>query len=595
MFYFLMLIGFFIRLLLIPFSGFKADIAFWKGWGLAVADKGILWLAENTNYNYPPGFAYVLFLINKIYKLFADPYNIESYWSDGNLLYLFLFKIIFIAADIGIVYLLIKISKLITQKKKNNQKISKWVLFLPLFYFLNPASFFDGAHWGQVDQFGLLLFLLVIFFLIKEKITEASVIFSLSYMMKFQNIIFIPLFYLFVWKKYSLAKMIDSLKWSALTLLIINLPFLISKRADLLIKLLTINNNYFPFYSLYAFNFWWILSGLDGMKIYDTNLIFGITTARNFSVMLFSFFYALVVLLIIKSKKENLMKNFLLSATALVFFFFHLLTQSHERYLYHVLGLLPLLFLFYLQDDKYKDRRLFIFYWLVSAVFFLNLYLTMFFNYPDQVLWFFDQQQTRLFTLYLSYLNIGLFGYFLVKFFLPEIIDEKIYLTGLIIIFFTGLIYKNLDYILKKPIYLTSIPPYSFSQDYMTPTYNKNLNSFLNPFNFGRISSNYYFYKQAIASHTNSAIIYNLGGKFSRFKSDFGIETEADANAEAFFIVEADGRQIFRSEKKGHFDKPSTVDLKIDNVKQLVLKIQRVGSSNYGHHADWLNPVLISY
>ena len=86
MYFLLLSLGLVVRLLLIPVSGFKADIAFWKGWGLAVTDKGIIWLVNNTNYNYPPGFAYILELIGKVYKLFADPYNIGQYWMDNNLL-----------------------------------------------------------------------------------------------------------------------------------------------------------------------------------------------------------------------------------------------------------------------------------------------------------------------------------------------------------------------------------------------------------------------------------------------------------------------------------------------------------------------------
>src|SRR3989338_11172320 len=93
MFYILIALGFILRIILIPVPGFKADMAFWKGWGLAVADKGVLWLVKNTNYNYPPGFAYVLTLINKIYSFFLDPYNTNQYFSDTNLLYLFLIKI----------------------------------------------------------------------------------------------------------------------------------------------------------------------------------------------------------------------------------------------------------------------------------------------------------------------------------------------------------------------------------------------------------------------------------------------------------------------------------------------------------------------
>ena len=212
MYFLLLFLGFVIRLLLIPVPGFKADIAFWKGWGLAVADKGIIWLVNNTNYNYPPGFAYILDLINKIYKLFADPYNVSQYWMDNNFLYLFLFKIIIIVSDIGIVYLIIKIS----QKLK-----MKWGWLLAVIYFLNPAVIFDGVIWGQVDQFGLFLFLAAIYFFIDEKPILASIIFTIAWLMKFQNIIFIPIFYLFIYRKYSFNDLIKSLSVSLLTFAII--------------------------------------------------------------------------------------------------------------------------------------------------------------------------------------------------------------------------------------------------------------------------------------------------------------------------------------------------------------------------------------
>src|SRR3989338_2305019 len=113
MFYIFLGFGLLIRLLLIPIPGFKADVAFWKGWGLAVADKGILWLVNNTNYNYPPGFAYVLWLINKVYALFKNPYNINEYWADNNVFYLLLINIITIAGVLLVVCLIIKIGRVI--------------------------------------------------------------------------------------------------------------------------------------------------------------------------------------------------------------------------------------------------------------------------------------------------------------------------------------------------------------------------------------------------------------------------------------------------------------------------------------------------
>lgn len=585
MFYLLIAVGLILRLLMIPFPGFKADMAFWKGWGLAMADKGPIWLAGYTNYNYPPGFAYILGAVNKLYAFFANPYDVTSYWAENNLLYLFMFKIIFVVCDLLVVLMIIKIGKLILKK-------DGFIIYvLALIYFLNPASIFDGAHWGQVDQFGLLLYLLVIYYLIKDRVELASVIFATATMMKMQNIIFIPLFYLFIWKKYSFGKLISSLKWTIVTLIVINAPYLIFKRADLLVKLMTINNNYFPFYSLYAFNAWWIASGLDGMKLTDTNLIFGTTTARSFSVLLFAMSYVLALFLVVRSKKESLIKNFILASAMVVFSFFHLLTQSHERYVYHLMGLLPLLILY---EKKYRSNI--IFYVLFSLTFFINIYLTMFYNYPDQIIWFWGREETRTLTLFLSISQIGIFIWFFVRFFWREIKKDKNHITVIIVITVITvitLIAKNLNFILRKPIFLTSIPPLSFSQEFSTPTYNHNLNSQGNLFAFGRVSSNYYFYKEAIASHADSEIIYNLNRQFSKFKTDYGVETEGAAITEAYFIIEGDDVELFKSEKKGRYDSPSSVEVDIKNVQRLVLKIKKIGETNYGHHADWLNPVLI--
>lgn len=586
MFYILFISGLLIRLLLIPLPGFKADMAFWKGWGLAIADRGIIWTTENTNYNYPPGFASILFLVNKVYGLLESPYDVNSYWQDSNLLYLFLLKIITIAADVAVVFLILKIAK----KLQSNLGPT-----IAIIYFLNPASIYDGAVWGQVDQIGLLLFLITFYFLLSERIILASIIFVISFMMKFQNIIFIPLFYLYILKKYSWSKLIDCLKYGLLTFIIINASFFIHKRVDLLLKLLLINNNYFPFYSLNAFNVWWILSGLDGMKLNDTNLLFGVTTARSFSVAIFAFFYSLVFLSILKSDKEKLLKNFILGSAVLVFAFFHVLTQSHERYLFPLVGLLPLLMMMIYKTNKSDRTNRWFFYLLFSLAFFLNVYLTMFFNYPEQTFWPFNDTTTKNITWWLSVFQILIFIYFFVKYFLGEMGDKsyKNYIGAITFILILILAGKNLNYWLGQPVSLTSIPPLNFIQEYSVPSYNKNLNAINSPFSFGRLSSNYYFYDRGIASHANSAIVYNLNQKFSKFKTDYGIDTEGTANAEVYFIIEGDGRELFRSGKKGRFDNPSTVEVDVTQVDQLVLKIERIGESNYGHHADWLGPVLM--
>src|SRR3990172_6734962 len=72
-------IGLILRILAIPAQGFEADIAFWKSWGLAPYDLGIVKAREITNNNYPAPFSYFLWFITWVYSFAADPHNFYEY------------------------------------------------------------------------------------------------------------------------------------------------------------------------------------------------------------------------------------------------------------------------------------------------------------------------------------------------------------------------------------------------------------------------------------------------------------------------------------------------------------------------------------
>ena len=581
MYFLLLFLGFVTRLFLVPIPGFKADIAFWKGWGLAVADRGIIWLVNNTNYNYPPGFAYILDFIGKTYKLFADPYNIDQYWMDNNLLYLFLFKILIILSDIGIVFLIIKISKKLKME---------WGWLLASIFFLNPAVLFDGVIWGQVDQFGLFLFLWAIYFFIDEKPKLASIIFTIAWLMKWQNILFIPIFYLFIYKKYSFSDLIKSFAVSLGTFAIIIFPFWFYREMASLLNLFTVNSNWFPWYSLNAFNGWWIASGLNGMKISDKTLVLGIINAKQFGLLLFSLFYFIASLNIFLAKKEESLKQFVLSSALVILSFFHLLTQSHERYLFHLLGFVIIFYFFKIEKKLTHTIGLLS---IVSLGIFLNMYVSMAFNYPDQVYWPFSTETTRSLTLYISMFQIVTFIYIFVRYFSSFIRKNYLWVVAASVVFMGFLITKNYSYFLGKPISLTKITPVGIQQDYLKPMINMTVESARGVKYWNRLSNNYYFYNQGIGAHANSEISYGLGKRFSKLITDFGIDTEAGDQNKAVFIIQGDGRELYRSKPKGKYDLPESISVSIYGIDKLSLIVQKTGESNNGLHADWLNPVLI--
>src|SRR3989339_574333 len=581
MYFLLLLFGFVVRLLLIPVPGFKADMAFWKGWGLAVADKGIIWLVNNTNYNYPPGFAYILDLIGKIYKLFADPYDVNQYWMDTNLLYLFLFKLLIIASDIGIVFLIIKISEKLRMK---------WGWLLGVMFFLNPAVIFDGVIWGQVDQFGLFLFLGAIYFFIDEKPLLASVIFTMAWLMKWQNILFIPIFYLFIYRRYSFDVLIRSVAVSLVTFVIVTFPFWINREMASLFNLFTVNSNWFPWYSLNAFNGWWIASGLNGMGISDKTLVLGTINAKQLGLLLFCLFYFIASLNIFLAKKEEALKQFVLSSALVVLSFFHLLTQSHERYLFHLLGFVIMFYFFKIEKKLMNVLSLLS---VVTFGIFLNMYVGMAFNYPDQVYWPFSTEIARSFTLFISILQIIVFIYIFVRYFSLFIKKNYLWMVGALTIFFGILLLSNFSYVLHRPISLTKITPVETQQDYLRPMINMTVESARGVKYWNRLSNNYYFYNQGIGAHANSVISYGLGNRFSKLTTDFGIDTEAGDQNKAVFIIQGDGRELYKSKPKGKYDLPESISISVRNVNKLILMIEAEGTSVNGLHADWLNPVLI--
>ena len=581
MYFLLLFFGLLVRFLLVPIPGFKADIAFWKGWGLAVADRGIIWLVNNTNYNYPPGFAYILDLIGKIYKLFADPYNISQYWMDNNFLYLLLFKLLIIASDIGIVFLIIRISEKLKMK---------WGWLLAVLFFLNPAVIFDGVIWGQVDQFGLFLFLAAIYFFVDEKPNLASLIFTVAWLMKWQNIIFLPIFYLFVYRKYSFNDLIKTLSVSLVTFAIITFPFWFQKEMAGLFNLFTVNSNWFPWYSLNAFNGWWIASGLNGMGTSDKTLVLGIINAKQFGLLLFCLFYFIASLNIFLAKKEDALKQFILSSALVVLSFFHLLTQSHERYLFHLLGFVIIFYFFKIEKKLSHVIGLLS---LVTLGIFFNLYISMAFNYPDQVYWQFSAGATRSFTLFLSIFQIGIFIYFIIRYFSAFIKKNCLWIVAALAVFVGALLAVNLNYILRRPISLTKITPSESQQDYLRPMINMTVESARGVKYWNRLSNNYYFYNLGIGAHANSVISYNLGRRFAKFITDFGIDTEGGDKNKAIFIIQGDGRELYKSKPKGKYDYPEPVSISIRGVNKLILVIKAEGANNNGLHADWLNPILL--
>jgi Gpi18-like mannosyltransferase len=598
----------FIRLLLIPNPGFEADVAFWKSWGLAVLDLGIVKGLAVTNFNYPTPFGYFLALMPALYRLFADPHNFNQYWQNTNLPFLIVSKMPAIIADFGIAGLFLWIGK--HAKKIGFPELPlSFYSVLALIFLLNPVSWMDSAWWGQVDSLGVVIFLLALLALLRRHPFLAGVIYMVAMLTKLQNMIYGPLFFLFIWQFTGPAGLARAAAGALTGFAGLNIEFILSGSMSKVIESLTGNYDYFPWVSLNAFNLWWIVSGGRGMQISDKLLSVGLANAKTVGLYLFSAGYLLAALVLkpfafLGNKQEDGPMSIYRFLTALIianasFFLFQ--TESHDRYAFPLIVFVLLWGVFWirmrltkkesLQVFTTKPFRVFsIFYLLFTVLYFYNLHTALVFNYPHNGFPVLSSLIQPNLTISVSLLLISLFFVFLAVARHGTSIWTFLVPPALVILLLAA---KNIPLITHAPVSLTALTPFTYTQDYGSREVNMPVNAFLGFDKWGSLSVQYAFYRHGIGTHANSTQVFDIGRHFSKFSFDYGVDTEAGPRGTVVFEVYGDDKKLFASGSIGRYDLPRHADVDITGVTTLKLVVTDAGNGITDDHADWLNPKLI--
>jgi hypothetical protein len=101
-------------------------------------------------------------------------------------------------------------------------------------------------------------------------------------------------------------------------------------------------------------------------------------------------------------------------------------------------------------------------------------------------------------------------------------------------------------------------------------------------------------YAKGIGTHASSTIIYQLGGAYSTFQSDIGIDAEEDVKGTGHveFVVIGDGKTLYDSGVIVN-DNVKTVTVDVSGVKTLTLQaLPGVSGSIDYDHADWAGATL---
>lgn len=99
-------------------------------------------------------------------------------------------------------------------------------------------------------------------------------------------------------------------------------------------------------------------------------------------------------------------------------------------------------------------------------------------------------------------------------------------------------------------------------------------------------------YKKGLGVHSTSRLIYNLGGLFSNFSTDMGIDDEVGNRGSVIFQIWADGSLLFDSGTMTGASDTKSASVDVRGKSQLWLVVNDAGDGITNDHADWANARL---
>jgi hypothetical protein len=101
-------------------------------------------------------------------------------------------------------------------------------------------------------------------------------------------------------------------------------------------------------------------------------------------------------------------------------------------------------------------------------------------------------------------------------------------------------------------------------------------------------------YLKGLATAGNSEITYDLNGKYDIFRSDIGVDAQANNKGSVKFQVWADGKLIYDSTVMYGSDPSKRISLNVQSVKELKLVTTNAGDGGNSDLADWARARLLT-
>jgi Gpi18-like mannosyltransferase len=359
-----LLFRFLIAYVLLPGSGFQSDLSSFTAWSLRLAEQGPGEFYATAGFaDYPPGYLYVLWLVGSLAELIAPVFDASAVSVAGGLI-----KLPPMLADIGVGLVLFLL-------------VRGWVglphgwrlgMVAAGIYLFNPVTWYDSAIWGQTDAVGALVMLLGVAALLRGNSEGAATLAVLAALVKPQfGVVFAPLVAVVLLRRHLLLpgsgpnnrpwvpaalrpwfseergvwRLLSSAVVGLLVLFALIIPFSLDLPG--FIQRMAETAGGYPYLSVNAYNPWALIGSEGRMPLADRGgwssdsvpllgSIPGVLIGGSLLVLGF-----LVGLLRVGWRDDR--RSIVLVAIFLAMAFFVLPTRVHERYLFPVFALLPLL------------------------------------------------------------------------------------------------------------------------------------------------------------------------------------------------------------------------------------------------------------
>lgn len=196
------------------------DTYWYRNWAIDLPNGlfSVYARAGSIRLDYPPLYLVFLYPIGLIYNSVGiDIGKIQQ------MALLKFWPIVFDVLTVVFIYILVR--------KKDETK----ALICATLWALNPAIIFNCSAWGQTDSVMIFFLFVSFWYLYDKKPVLACCLFAVAGMIKYQSLLFTPVFLLYLWLEYKNKKVFfKGISAAAITVAVVFLPFMIASKKPLL-------------------------------------------------------------------------------------------------------------------------------------------------------------------------------------------------------------------------------------------------------------------------------------------------------------------------------------------------------------------------